>query len=147
MRISRSRTSSTSSASSGESCSIAAVRRAWRSGSAAASAIAAPSVSGGSGAEAAFGLSATRPDATTRVAAALYRGVSATRVKDDLGRELIFGRPPRRVVSLVPSDTHSVALLGAGDRVVGRTRYCHDALDAAIVGGTKDVDAAAVLAL
>ncbi len=72
--------------------------------------------------------------------------MSATRVKDDLGRDLIFGRPPRRVVSLVPSDTHSMVALGAGDRVVGRTRYCHDAEGAAIVGGTKDVDVAAVLA-
>ena len=46
------------------------------------------------------------------------------RVYDDRGRELLFIRPPRRVVSLVPSDTLNLFALGAGDRLVGRTRYC-----------------------
>jgi ABC-type Fe3+-hydroxamate transport system substrate-binding protein len=73
--------------------------------------------------------------------------VPALRVKDDLGRDLVIGAAPRRVVSLVPSDTHSLVALGAEARVVGRTRFCHDALGAAIVGGTKDVDVDAVLAL
>jgi ABC-type Fe3+-hydroxamate transport system substrate-binding protein len=73
--------------------------------------------------------------------------VPALRVKDDLGRELVIGAPPRRVVSLVPSDTYSLVALGVEDRVVGRTRFCHDAPGAAIVGGTKDVDVDAVLAL
>lgn len=59
----------------------------------------------------------------------------------------MIGAPPRRVVSLVPSDTHSLVALGAEARVVGRTRFCHDAPGAAIVGGTKDVDVDAVLAL
>jgi len=69
------------------------------------------------------------------------------RFLDDLGRELVLVAPPQRIVSLVPSDTHTLVALGAGTRVVGRTRYCEDALDAAIVGGTKDIDVAAVLAL
>jgi ABC-type Fe3+-hydroxamate transport system substrate-binding protein len=73
--------------------------------------------------------------------------VPPIRLKDDLGRDLVFYAPPRRIVSLVPSDTYSVVALGAGDRVVGRTRFCHDAQDAAVVGGTKDVDVDAVLAL
>jgi ABC-type Fe3+-hydroxamate transport system substrate-binding protein len=72
--------------------------------------------------------------------------MTVTRVRDDLGRELLFGRPPRRVVSLVPSDTYSVRALGCGDRLVGRTRYC-DAPGVHEVGGTKDVDTAAVIAL
>jgi ABC-type Fe3+-hydroxamate transport system substrate-binding protein len=67
-------------------------------------------------------------------------------VTDDLGRELIFAQPPRRVVSLVPSDTYNVQALGAGDRLVGRTTYC-DAEGVPTVGGTKDVDVDAVLAL
>ena len=72
------------------------------------------------------------------------------RILDDRKRELIFVRPPRRIVSLVPSDTLSLFALGAGERLVGRTRYCTEpaaALTAAEVGGTKDVDVAKVLAL
>jgi ABC-type Fe3+-hydroxamate transport system substrate-binding protein len=73
--------------------------------------------------------------------------VPAIRLMDDLGRDVVILAPPRRVVSLVPSDTYSLVALGVEDRVVGRTRYCHDALGAAEVGGTKDVDVERVLAL
>jgi len=73
--------------------------------------------------------------------------VPTLRLKDDLGRDLVFPTPPVRVVSLVPSDTHSLCALGVEARVVGRTRYCHDAPGAAVVGGTKDVDVEAVLDL
>jgi len=73
------------------------------------------------------------------------------RVYDDRGRQLLFIRPPRRIVSLVPSDTLNVFAVGAGDRLVGRTRYCvapEGRVDAIpIVGGTKDVDVDAVIAL
>ena len=71
----------------------------------------------------------------------------AYKLVDDLGRSLVFLRPPRRIVSLVPSDTYSVVALGAEDRLVGRTTYCEHAPRAATVGGTKDIDAEAVLAL
>jgi ABC-type Fe3+-hydroxamate transport system substrate-binding protein len=75
--------------------------------------------------------------------------VAILKLTDDLGRTLTFSRPPVRVVSLVPSDTHSVIALGARDRLVGRTTYCEtpEAEGVATVGGTKDVDLAAVLAL
>lgn len=68
---------------------------------------------------------------------------------DDLGRTLIFVHPPQRIVSLVPSDTYSVIALGAVDRLVGRTTYCESPEAAAVptVGGTKDVDVDAVIAL
>ncbi|HEY3805087.1 MAG TPA: helical backbone metal receptor [Kofleriaceae bacterium] len=69
------------------------------------------------------------------------------KIDDDLGRSLLFGRPPRRIVSLVPSDTYSVIALGAGDRLVGRTSYCEHGEGAAIVGGTKDADPDKILAL
>ncbi len=69
-----------------------------------------------------------------------------TTVTDDLGRALRFARPPERVVSLVPSDTHSVIALGARSRLVGVTTYC-EAPGVATVGGTKDVDVEAVVAL
>jgi ABC-type Fe3+-hydroxamate transport system substrate-binding protein len=73
----------------------------------------------------------------------------ALKLTDDLGRTLTFIHPPRRVVSLVPSDTYNVIALGAADRLVGRTRYCDSPEAAAVpvVGGTKDVDVDAVLAL
>lgn len=77
------------------------------------------------------------------------RPVAPHRVIDDLGRTVALAGPPRRVVSLVPSDTHSVIALGALDRLVGRTTYCEspEAQAVAAVGGTKDVDVDAVLGL
>jgi ABC-type Fe3+-hydroxamate transport system substrate-binding protein len=87
-----------------------------------------------------------------RMAAGDDRGSAMPlRVYDDRGRELLFIRPPRRVVSLVPSDTLNVFALGAGNRLVGRTRYCvapeGQVDDLPVVGGTKDVDVRAVAAL
>jgi ABC-type Fe3+-hydroxamate transport system substrate-binding protein len=73
--------------------------------------------------------------------------VPALKVTDDLGRTLVFMHPPQRIVSLVPSDTHSVIALGAGDRLVGRTTYCEHGDGIATVGGTKDVDIDKVIAL
>ena len=72
------------------------------------------------------------------------------RVNDALGRTVALSRPARRIVSLVPSETSSVAWLGGLDRLVGRTRYCVEPAavrGVAEVGGTKDVDLEAVRAL
>ncbi len=72
------------------------------------------------------------------------------KIRDDLGRDLVFVHPPRRIVSLVPSDTYTLFALGAGDRVIGRTTWCElpaEAEAVPTVGGTKDVDVEAVLAL
>lgn len=71
----------------------------------------------------------------------------ALKLADDLGRTLVFLRPPRRIVSLVPSDTYSIVALGAGERLVGRTTWCEHGDGVPAVGGTKDVDVEAVLAL
>jgi len=71
----------------------------------------------------------------------------ALRIADDRQRESIFLRPPRRIVSLVPSDTLNVLALGAGDRLVGRTRYCEAPESVALVGGTKDADVDAIARL
>jgi ABC-type Fe3+-hydroxamate transport system substrate-binding protein len=74
-----------------------------------------------------------------------------TRIIDDRGTKLEFHFPPRRIVSLVPSDTYSLVRLGAKDRLVGRTRYCvapaGDVEDVEIVGGTKDADVERIAAL
>lgn len=72
------------------------------------------------------------------------------RIRDDRQRDLFLARPPQRIVSLVPSDTHTLFALGAGARVVGRTRFCVEPAEAAAIpvcGGTKDVDVDAVIAL
>src|SRR5215472_16822614 len=64
------------------------------------------------------------------------------RVRDDRGRELTFTDAPKRVVSLVPSDTLSVAALGCTGALVGRTDYCELPEDVVArlpsVGGTKN---------
>lgn len=73
------------------------------------------------------------------------------KITDDRGRNLEWRTPPTRIVSLVPSDTYSIVRLGAGDRLVGRTRYCvapvGDVEGIEIVGGTKDADVERIAAL
>ncbi len=70
---------------------------------------------------------------------------------DASGRRVTLALPPRRIVSLVPSLTELCFALGAGDRVVGVTRFCEQPPDARrlarIVGGTKDPRIDRVLAL
>ena len=73
--------------------------------------------------------------------------VPSLKLIDDLGRTVIFGHAPQRIVSLVPSDTYTIEALGARDRIVGRTTYCEHATHAPTVGGTKNVDVEAVIAL
>ena len=64
------------------------------------------------------------------------------------------GRPPgapRRIVSLVPSLTEALFVLGLGERVVGVTDWCVHPADAVALlpklGGTKNPDLSAILAL
>ena len=68
-----------------------------------------------------------------------------------MGRELVLARPPRRIVSLVPSDTYSVCALGGGDRLAGRTQFCVEPAAEVeaipVVGGTKNVDVDLVVGL
>lgn len=64
------------------------------------------------------------------------------RIFDDMKRELTFAAAPRRVVTLVPSDTFNVASLGCASAIVGRTDYCELPADVVAklpsVGGTKN---------
>jgi ABC-type Fe3+-hydroxamate transport system substrate-binding protein len=73
------------------------------------------------------------------------------KVTDDRGRELLFSVAPKRVVSLVPSDTLTVAALGCAGALVGRTDYCVLPEDVVAtvptVGGTKNPRLDAILAL
>lgn len=69
---------------------------------------------------------------------------------DALGREVVVARPPRRVISLVPSETETVAALVGVDRLVGRTDFCEEPAgieSIASVGGTKKIDVERVVAL
>jgi ABC-type Fe3+-hydroxamate transport system substrate-binding protein len=67
---------------------------------------------------------------------------------DDLGSHVDLPRPPRRVVSLVPSLTEALAET-VPERLVGATDWCmHPAgLEVARVRGTKNPDRAAIAAL
>jgi ABC-type Fe3+-hydroxamate transport system substrate-binding protein len=78
----------------------------------------------------------------------LGRPVPLTTPQDDLGHPVPLTRPARRVVSLVPSLTESVAVTRPG-ALVGATTWCtHPAgLDVARVRGTKNPDLAAIRAL
>lgn len=68
-------------------------------------------------------------------------------MRDDLGTPMTFDRPPRRVVSLVPSLTEAIALSAPGV-LVGATEWCtHPAdLDVPRFGGTKNPDVAGIVA-
>lgn len=70
---------------------------------------------------------------------------------DALQRTVSLPDFPRRVVSLVPSVTETLFALGAGDRVVGVTKYCTHPPEAVArltkVGGTKNPRLEAILRL
>ena len=58
---------------------------------------------------------------------------------------------PGRIVCLVPSITELLFDLGAGDRLVGRTRYCEEpagrVAEISTVGGTKNPDCEGIVAM
>ncbi|MGC8782328.1 MAG: ABC transporter substrate-binding protein [Anaerolineae bacterium] len=76
----------------------------------------------------------TQPTATAAAAAAY-----PLTLKDDLGREVKIAARPARIVSLAPSITEVLFAVGAGEQVVGVTKYCNYPPEAAqgreIVGG------------
>ena len=67
---------------------------------------------------------------------------------DDLGRDVRVPVRPQRIVSLCPSQTETLLELGAGERLVGRTRYCIHPEPTVIriteVGGTKQLRVPAI---
>ncbi len=70
---------------------------------------------------------------------------------DALGRTLEVKSPPRRIVSLVPSLTEALFVLGVGEAVVGVSDFCVEPREAVAaktkVGGTKALDVERVLSL
>ena len=72
-------------------------------------------------------------------------------VTDQLGRRVAVPFPPRRIVSLVPSQTELLFDLGLGAQVVGITKFCihppEARTQATVVGGTKNFDFEKIAAL
>jgi len=70
---------------------------------------------------------------------------------DQLGRKHCFENPPKRIVSLVPSQTELLHYLGLEDVVIGITKFCVHPNEwfrsKTRIGGTKNVNIDAVTAL
>lgn len=68
-----------------------------------------------------------------------------------MGRRVVVPFPPRRIVSLVPSQTELLFDLELGEKVVGVTKFCiHPAearMNAAVIGGTKNFNFNKIAAL
>ncbi|MEJ7558235.1 MAG: helical backbone metal receptor [Pedobacter sp.] len=63
---------------------------------------------------------------------------------DQIGRQVTFDYPPKRIVSLVPSQTELLFDLGLDAEVVGLTKFCIHPIDkfarCVKIGGTKKVN-------
>ncbi|TYA92092.1 ABC transporter substrate-binding protein [Seonamhaeicola marinus] len=74
-----------------------------------------------------------------------------TQFKDQLNRTISLERTPRRIISLVPSQTELLCDLGLEEVIVGVTKFCvhplHIKSKATIVGGTKQIHTDKVKAL
>lgn len=72
-------------------------------------------------------------------------------ITDAFGKPFEMAEPASRIVSLIPSITETLFRLGAGDRVVGVTKFCTQPPDGVAtkptVGGQKNPRIAAILAL
>jgi ABC-type Fe3+-hydroxamate transport system substrate-binding protein len=62
--------------------------------------------------------------------------------KDQLNQTIFLPNPPKRIVSLVPSQTELLVDLGLGDRIVGVTKFCIHPKglkkEKTVIGGTKN---------
>jgi len=80
----------------------------------------------------------------------LSEGRAASAANKTEEKELAQGSGPSRIVSLTPTITETLFALGAGERVVGVTRFCNYPSEAATrtkVGGLIDINIEAVVAL
>lgn len=70
---------------------------------------------------------------------------------DASGAALALPRPPRRIVSLIPSTTETLCVLGLADALVGVTAYCREPAEVTRtktrIGGEKDPDLQKIRAL
>ncbi len=72
-------------------------------------------------------------------------------VRDQIGREITLNSTPKRIISLVPSQTELLCDLALENELVGITKFCvhpyHLKSTKTIVGGTKKVDYEKIKAL
>lgn len=72
-------------------------------------------------------------------------------IKDQLGREISLKSTPKKIISLVPSQTELLFDLGLENELVGITKFCvhpyHLKATKKIVGGTKKVNFSKIKAL
>lgn len=72
-------------------------------------------------------------------------------LKDQLNSELLFSNTPKRIISLVPSQTELLCDMGLENNIVGLTKFCVHPVDIkegkTIVGGTKNIKIEKIKAL
>jgi iron complex transport system substrate-binding protein len=71
-------------------------------------------------------------------------------IVDDLGREFSTEVTPRKLVSLAPSNTELLCILGLNSRIVGRTKYCNfpkEIESVEVVAGFNTLDLEKIAAL
>ncbi|UBZ05708.1 helical backbone metal receptor [Salegentibacter mishustinae] len=72
-------------------------------------------------------------------------------VKDQLQRKIFLPNPPKRIISLVPSQTELLVDMGLEENILGITKFCvhpkHLRKNKNIVGGTKQVKIEKIKAL
>ena len=65
------------------------------------------------------------------------------KITDQINRSIYLKETPKRIVSLVPSQTELLCHLGLEDNLVGLTKFCvhphHIKTNVAVVGGTKQI--------
>ena len=70
---------------------------------------------------------------------------------DITGSKISIKYPPKRIISLVPSTTHSVCQLGRQKEIVGITNFCNrpSSLFTQVpkIGGTKQISVEAICTL
>lgn len=75
---------------------------------------------------------------------------TAVTVTDMTGREITLDEPAERIVALTPSDCEIIYALGAGDKLVGRGKYCDypaEVLDVTEVQSGSNTNIEEILAL
>ena len=65
-------------------------------------------------------------------------------VQDQMGRQIAVPEQPKRIISLVPSQTELLFDLGLADSIIGITKFCihpkEEVKNISKIGGTKNFD-------